>query len=103
MRIGATDIHTFTLPFDLSTVDKLYVTYQQCGQNKLEKMLSDNAEQFSSDGAVLTLTLTQDDTLLFDEGDAEVEVTVEFSSNGTVSKSEIETLVVERSLKEQAI
>lgn len=103
MRIGATEIHTFTLPYALSAVSKLYVTYQQSGVNVLEKNLADDADQFAIDGEVLTLTLTQEDTLRFDEGDAEMEITVEYAADGAIGKSEIETVPVERSLREQVI
>ncbi len=103
MRIGATDIHTFTLPFNVSDVSKLYVTYQQNGINKLEKNLTTHASQFEYTDNVLTLTLSQTDTLLFDEGDAEVEITVEYTATGAIGKSEIESITVERSLKEAAI
>lgn len=103
MRIGTTEIHTFTLPYALSTVSKLYVTYQQSGVNVLEKNVTDDADQFALDGNVLTLTLTQEDTLRFEEGDVEMEITVEYAGNGAIGKSKIETVPVERSLREQVI
>lgn len=59
MRQGTTPKHTFTLPFDTGIVAKVRVVYAQRDDVKIVKTEAD-AEM---DGNVLSVKLTQEDTL----------------------------------------
>lgn len=60
MRRGTTQQLTFTLPEEIS-IDVLYITFRQGNKIVLEKTLDD----VKVDGKVITLPLTQEDTLKF--------------------------------------
>ena len=64
MRLGSTPKHEFTLPFDVSLVREFKVTYKQQKKIILEKHLVD----FEVNDNTLSITLTQEETFLFDEG-----------------------------------
>ena len=61
MRRGTTPTHTFEVPFDISTIKELKITYCQDDAIILEKYLKDceNTEN------KVNVTLTQNDTFLF--------------------------------------
>lgn len=63
---GTTPTHSFTLPDELNGVElaALYITYRQVGDTVLEKALSD----VSVESGVVTVQLTQEDTLSFRPG-----------------------------------
>ena len=61
MRRGTTPTHEFTTDIDLSTADKIYITYKQGGVVKLEKALPD----ITVTPTKLIVTLTQEETLSF--------------------------------------
>ncbi len=56
---GSSATQTFDFPFPESSVDVLYITYQQMGSNVLEKTLADC--MFATDK--ITVELTQEDIL----------------------------------------
>ena len=58
---GTTPTHTFNIPFDTSAVDEIKITYAQDDDVILEKHTSD----CTLDGATISVTLTQEDTFLF--------------------------------------
>lgn len=62
IRQKTTPTHTFKLPFNTDIIQELEITYQQGKRNKLIKHLAD----VSLDGDKIILTLTQQETLLFD-------------------------------------
>ena len=59
---GTTPTHTFNIPFDTSMVKEVKVTYAQDDTVVLEKRTSD----CELDGQRIIVTLTQEDTFLFD-------------------------------------
>lgn len=61
MRRGTTPTHTFTTDIDLSEATDIYVTYQQDGENVVEKTIDDIT---FFDGGFF-IKLTQADTLAF--------------------------------------
>lgn len=62
MRQGTTPTHTFTLPFDTSTLSAVKITYAQSGEVKLQKKTPDCVLS----GNTVTVELTQEDTFLFE-------------------------------------
>lgn len=78
MRLGATPKHTFTFPFETSLIKELKVTYAQRKEIVLEKRLADCKVDTNS----VSLTLTQEETFLFDDTtNVEVQVRVLTTSN----------------------
>lgn len=63
MRRGTTPTHIFTLPFDVSIVADVSVIYQQDKVTIVKKNKSD----CSLEGNTISLTLTREETLAFDE------------------------------------
>ena len=63
LQRGTTPVHSFTLPDDLKGVElaALYITYAQSGTVRLEKTM----DEVTVDSGVITVQLTQEDTLLF--------------------------------------
>lgn len=57
---GTTPTHTFCVDADLSEADVLYITYRQKGKVVIEK----NIEDVEIETNKITVSLTQDDTLL---------------------------------------
>ena len=60
--IGTTPTHTWTLPFDSSLVAKARVIYKQSGKEVLRKETAD----FTMAEQKLSVTLSQEETFLFD-------------------------------------
>ena len=63
MRRATTPVHSFTFPIDPENISKLLLTYAQHGEIVLNK----TKEDFSFEGNVGTVTLTQEETNLFDD------------------------------------
>ena len=63
MRRGTTPTHTFTIPedIDVSSMVAIFITYSQFSKTQLEKDIS----QITIDGQVLSVHLTQEETLAF--------------------------------------
>lgn len=59
---GTTPTHIFTLPFDTQAVKTVKVTYAHNGEIMLEKQTEDCTMQ----GNTVSVKLTQEETLLFD-------------------------------------
>ena len=62
MTQGTTPLHTFVLPFNTDIIQAVRVSYEQKGKIVLEKSTADIARSENN----LALTLTQEETLLFD-------------------------------------
>ncbi len=67
MRRGTNPVLTFELP-EAITIAALFITFQQDGKTVLEKTLSDVS--YDTESGVITLPLTQEDTLIFAENTA---------------------------------
>lgn len=59
---GTTPLFEFTLPFDTSMLAEAWVTLSQLGQEKVTKTLA----ECTTAGEVLSVRLTQEETLKFD-------------------------------------
>lgn len=59
---GTTPTHTFNIPFDTSMVKEVKILYAQDDVKVLEK----NTEDCTLSGQSISVTLTQEDTFLFD-------------------------------------
>lgn len=62
MTQGTTPLHTFVLPFNTDIIQTVRVSYEQKGKIVLEKSTADIARSENN----FALTLTQEETLLFD-------------------------------------
>ena len=61
MRIGTTPTHTFILPFDTKTIQKVQIVYSQNDQIVLEKCVEDCTLKENT----VCVKLTQEETFLF--------------------------------------
>lgn len=99
MKLGATPKHTFTLPFDTSIIKELKITYAQEKKTILEKYLKDCEIK----GNEVSLTLSQEETLLFVEKlTVEIQVRV-LTQGGEVLTSDIHTIRAERCLDREVL
>lgn len=62
MRRGTTPTHEFELPFETNAIKKIIITYAQRDEIVLEK----KTEDCEMDGMIVSVTLTQEETLCFD-------------------------------------
>lgn len=60
---GTTPTHIFNLPFDTSSLKEVRITYEQDGAKVLEKTEAD----CTLEGSAITVQLTQEETLAFNE------------------------------------
>lgn len=60
---GTTPRHIFNMPFDVSSIEEVRITYEQNGQKVLEKTEND----CTMEGTKITVQLTQEETLKFEE------------------------------------
>ena len=99
MYRGTTPTHTFTLPFDAALVEKLRITYAQAGREILVKSDGD----LSIEGNVVTVQLTQEETLAF-RCNREVEMQIAARTpDGDVIKSTILRTKVARCLNSEKL
>jgi len=71
---GATPTHTWIVPgIDLSSA-AIFVTYRQGGRNVVEHTGSDLTVSYSSPDTTVSTSLTQEESLRFDEGPGEVQL-----------------------------
>ena len=96
MRRGTTPTHTFTLPFDCSEITKLHIAYAQDDEVLVEKTLSD----CECDGNVLTVTLAEEETLLFDCKKRCAEIQLRVARGVKKLASDIFKVPIDRILKE---
>jgi hypothetical protein len=99
MRLGSTPKHEFTLPYDISLVKEFKVTYKQNGKIILEKYLND----FEVDDKTLSVTLTQEETFLFDENvNVELQGRV-LTMGGEAIPSDIRIMTAEKCLDREVL
>lgn len=80
---GATITNTFTVDVDLTSATALYITYKQADRVVLEKELEDCTVTSES----IEVTLSQEDTCCFKEGDVEIQIRAKlFDGAALVSK-----------------
>lgn len=96
---GTTPTHIFKIPYDTSMVSKLRLTYEQVGGVVIEKTEKDCI----FDGDLVTITLTQEDTLkLNDKQYVEIQMKL-LSTGGDVIKSEPITRTVSKCLNDEVL
>lgn len=93
MQRATTPTHIFTIPFDVSLLKEVRVTYQQKGKTVLKK----TEEECNLNGNQISVTLTQEETTKFEVGSAFIQLRV-LMADGTVSASQIMNDVVTESL-----
>lgn len=90
MQRATTPTHIFTLPFDVSLLNEVRVTYQQKGKTILKK----TEEECKLDGNQISVTLTQEETMTF-EANTSVFIQLRvLMVDGTVSASQIMSDIV---------
>lgn len=94
---GTTPTMHFELPFEATDIDEGYITISQRGLPNLDIPIS----RCTTDGNVLTLSLTQEETLRFRPAPAELQLRVKTDEN--VLASEIITFDIGAILKEGVI
>lgn len=96
---GTTPVISFTLPFDVSTLDDAYISFAQHGKVVIEKRLED----CKVDGNRMTVRLTQEDTLRL-AARTQVEMQIRARTGaGEVIASNIVTTYADRILKDGVI
>ena len=99
MKRGSTPTHHFTLPFDGEVASRIEITYSQNGEVVLQK----DEYDCKVSGNVISTTLSQEDTFLFDASmNVEIQIRVKDKS-GTVLESEIMCIRCGRCLSEEVL
>lgn len=99
MRRGTTPTITFNLPFSVTTINNCEVYFAQNDELLLTKEESDCVLS----GSTLSVTLTQNDTLLFDD-EEKLQVQVRFVfTDGSVDATEVVKEKVNKILKDGVI
>ena len=96
MYRGTTPTLTFTLPIAGKSITALNLSFAQKGQLLLEKTLADCLVEDTA----LQVTLTEQDTLLFDDKQGMVEMQLRVGCGKTKMASNIMRMSVERILKD---
>ena len=96
MYRGTTPTLVFTLPFDCSNITRLNIAFAQNEIVILEKTLED----CTVDGKTLSVTLTEEDTLLFDCHKRCVEIQLRVACSESRLASKIIKTSVDRILKD---
>lgn len=102
---GTTPIHKFVGPTDLSDASRMFISYAQNGKIILEKTLDDVTitKDPETDFCVVSVRLTQEETLIFDEHvQTSIQIRVAFP-NETALASNIIVTSTARILKEGVI
>ena len=96
---GTTPTHTFTIPFEQEYVSDLKITYFQ---NKKQVFVKD-INQVKISGRDINITLTQEETYLFEAGkEVLIQVKIKTKDN-TVLNSDIIKMRVDASLNNEVI
>lgn len=96
---GCTCENAFSLPYDQSEIAALVITYQQKGVTKVEKTIDD----CTFTAGKVHVSLSQEDTLKFDD-DAIIRIQIRIRlNNGIVTKSQIVETYTDNVLKDGVI
>lgn len=96
--IGTTPTHRFKIPFDSSLVSRARVIYQQWGKEILRKENKD----FRMEGDMLSISLSQEETFLFDCTPVTLQLRVRTTS-GEVLKTDPITISVDDCLDREVL
>jgi hypothetical protein len=96
---GTTPTHEFTIPFEVSLIDDLRISYAQSDKEILVKTKGD----CTLEGNTITVTLSQEETFLFDcSKNVMLQVRV-LTTSGNVLSSDIITLSVGRCINDEVL
>lgn len=96
---GTTPTHIFTLPFEVSEIAALSVTYKQNGEVVFKKKMAD----CTLEGNNVTVELTQEETLQFAErNNVEIQLKAKNAAGKVIAHS-VKTIPVERILDDEVI
>lgn len=93
---GTTPTHTFNLSLDADLIHKVRVLYAQDGKCVLKK----ENDACTKDGCKVSVKLTQEETLLFNEGNVEMQLRV-LTPTGDSFSSRIHVVSVDRLLEDE--
>ena len=99
---ATTPTHTFTIPFSTDKIKEIRITYRQNGKTVLQKT---EADCTLTDTAI-KITLTQQETLLFNVGSANDRVYIQLrvlTTTGQVLASDIVNVRVKACLDEEVL
>lgn len=96
---GTTPTHTFTLPFGKEMLSEVRITYIQ---NK-KKIITKEIDDLEIDGNDISLTLTQEETFLFEEGrNVSIQLKIK-TTDELVFNSDIIEMRINKSLDNEVI
>jgi hypothetical protein len=94
---GTTPLHIFTLPFDTEQIDKVRIIYAQDDRVIFTK------EQCKCEGKVVSVKLTQEETLKFDcRKKVQIQMRI-LTKDGDALVSAIRSVVVEKCLESEVL
>ncbi|MEG1757798.1 MAG: hypothetical protein RR235_04990 [Oscillospiraceae bacterium] len=97
---GTTPKHTFCLPVGKTRLAAMTLTYSQKKRNIIIKSLDD----FTFSDAVASVTLSQEETLLFaEDSPVEIQMRLRLSDGNSVINSNILSVPVDEVLQEEVI
>lgn len=91
MHRGTTPINIFRTDVDLTNASVLFITYMQNGKVVLEK----DIREVKINKEVITVYLSQKETLLFNEGIITIQIRVKFPDGSSIASKLIRTSVYE--------
>lgn len=91
MYRGTTPTNVFRTDVDLENASVLFVSYKQNGKVVLEKSLDD----VSIKKTLVTVNLTQKETLLFQDGIVTIQIRAKFPDNTAIASNLIRTTAEE--------
>lgn len=91
MYRGTTPTNVFRTDVDLENASVLFVSYKQNGKVVLEKSLED----VSIKKTIVTVNLTQKETLLFQDGIVTIQIRAKFPDNTAIASNLIRTTAEE--------
>lgn len=91
MYRGTTPTNVFRTDVDLENASVLFVSYKQNGKVVLEKSLED----VSVKKTLVTVNLTQKETLLFQDGIVTIQIRAKFPDNTAIASNLIRTTAEE--------
>ena len=96
---GTTPIHTFTLPFDVSMIDKVRIIYAQNDTPVVTK----NTEDCQLEGNNVFVVLTQEDTFAFDHNE-HVEIQIRLlTTKGEAIASHVKRIDCDKCLENEVL
>lgn len=96
---GTTPTHTFTIPFDVSSIKEVKIIYSQSD----EQIICKRAEDCELSGTTIKTTLSQEDTFKFDcKKMVQIQVRV-LTKAGQALSSLIQNVTVEKCLDDEVL